>query len=259
MEPMEWILLGSGVMEGISALMQSGNTSAAAAAIKDAVDKYGPEAEAAIQKNLGGPAAMSGVYGEQLAPEAAAAQKNVLQRLQQISEKGYTPEEQAALNRIQQQSAAQAAQQQAALRSSMARRGVAGSGQELAMNLSNLGQQSANQYQAGLDVAANAQRRALQALGQQGQFGQSFREQAFGEASRRAGAEDERRRLNAQLSTNLAESKMSAASGGATTTAGLMNKPAEMLGGLGSVGAQYAIGNMYGPPAYGQRKKPDGT
>lgn len=259
MEPIEWVLLGSGVMEGISALLQSGNNAEAAKAIQAAVAKYGPEAEAAIQKNLGGPAAMSGVYGEQLAPEAAAAQKNVLQRLQQISEKGYTPEEQAALNRIQQQSAAQAAQQQAALKSQMARRGVAGSGQELAMNLSNLGQQSANQYQAGLDVAANAQRRAFQALGQQGQFGQSFREQAFGEAARRAGAEDELRRLRGQAGMDVAANKLRASTGSAQDIAGLQNKPAEMLGGLGSVGAQYAIGSMYGPPAYGQRKKPDGT
>ena len=50
----------------------------------------------------------------------------------------------------------------------------------------------------GVDVAAAAQRRAFQAMQAQGNLGTSVRQQAYGEAERRAMAEDEKRRIGGQ-------------------------------------------------------------
>jgi hypothetical protein len=228
--------------------MQKYATDDAQEAIDKAVSEYGPQVLDAIEKDLGGPAALSQVYSAKEAPEAVAAQKSALARLQQISEKGYTPEEQAALNRIQQQTAAQASQQQAALRSQMVQRGNVGSGAELAMNLAGLGQQSAQQYQAGLDVAANAQRRALQGLQGVGSMAGQMREQGFGEASRRAGAEDERRRLHAGAITDYAGNVLRAKTGQAQTGYEMERNLAAIPAGAGS-----AIGT--GLINYGSLKK----
>lgn len=237
MEPLT-IAAGGAAISGISQLvgmyMQSGQADKARAAIQNAVDQYGPEAYGIISRELGGPSALEGLNAEQLAPEAAAAQKNALRQLQQVSEKGYTAEEQAALNRIQQQSAAQASQQQAALKSQMARRGIAGTGQELAMNLANLGQQSANQYQAGLDVAANAQRRAFQAMQAQGNLGTNVRQQAYGEAERRAMANEERARLRGQAGLNVANQKAGMQTGAAQSGYQYGVMPGQQVAGLGT-------------------------
>jgi hypothetical protein len=243
----------AGISQIVGMYMQRGEADKARQAIQDAVDQYGPEAYTAISNNLGGPSALEGLRAEQLAPEAVAAQKNALARLQQVTEKGYTAEEQAALNRIQQQSAAQAAQQQAALKSQMARRGVAGTGQELAMNLANLGQQSANQYQAGLDVAANAQRRAFQAMQAQGQLGGQVRQEAYGEAERRAAANEERARLRGQAGMNIAGQKAAMQTGAAQSGYQYGTMPGQQVAG---------IGTAFGTPlvAYGtmMAKKKDG-
>lgn len=252
MEPISALLIGAGIAAGgslVSGLMQMFNTDSAREAIDRAVEEYGPQVLGAIEKDLGGPAAMSAVYSEKEAPEAVAAQKSALARLQQISEKGYTPEEQAALNKIQQQTAAQASQQQAALRSQMAQRGAAGSGAELAMNLAGLGQQSAQQYQAGLDVAAQAQRRALQGLQSTGSLAGEMRTQGFGEAARRAGAEDERRRLHAGAYQDYAGNVLRAKTGQAQSEYEMGSNLAAIPAGVGS-----AIGSGF--MSYGAQKKP---
>jgi len=204
-------ILGTAIVGSIIA--QGMNDADTAKALRNAVAQYKPEALAQVDEYLKQPLAISSLRAETEAPEAVAAQKNALQKLQQVTEKGYTAEEQAALNRIQQQSAAQAAQQQAALKSQMARRGVAGTGQELAMNLANLGQQSANQYQAGLDVAAQAQRRAFQAMQAQGGLGSQVRQQAYGEAERRAGALDEKNRIAGQRRFDVLDRSLNATTG----------------------------------------------
>lgn len=253
MEPITASILIPAIVGTVSSFAQAGNNAAAQRTIDEAVKKYGPEARDLIEKELGGPSAMAEVYGEKLAPEAAAAQKSALARLQQVTEKGYTAEEQAALNRIQQQSAAQAAQQQAALRSQMARRGIAGTGQELAMNLAGLGQQSAQQYQAGLDVAANAQRRAFQAMQAQGALGGSMRGQAFEEGRARAAADEARRINRAQMGMNVMGNVYDMTTGAARSGAEVANQPwrvaSEAAGRAGQTYAEYA-----GAPA--AKKKP---
>ena len=182
----------------VSSFMQAGNNADAQAAIEEAVNKYGPEARALIEQELGGPSAMAEVYGERLAPEAAAAQKRALQQLQQVSETGYTPEEEASLRRIQAETAATAASQRAATQEAFARRGISGGGAERVAAFQGAQAAANRAAQQGLDVAAQAQKRAFQAMQAQGNLGTSVRQQAYGEAERRAMAEDEKRRIGGQ-------------------------------------------------------------
>lgn len=179
----------------VSSFVQAGNNAAAQEEIEKAVAKYGPEARALIEQELGGPSAMAEVYGERLAPEAAAAQKRALQQLQQVSETGYTPEEEAALRRIQAETAATAASQRAATQEAFARRGISGGGAERVAAFQGAQAAANRAAQQGLDVAAQAQKRAFQAMQQTGALGGDVRRQAFGEAEARALAE-ERRRIN---------------------------------------------------------------
>jgi hypothetical protein len=185
----------------VSSFMQAGNNADAQAAIEEAVRKYGPEAGALIEQELGGPSAMAEVYGERLAPEAAAAQKRALQQLQQVSEQGYTPEEEAAIRQIQAETAATAASQRAATQEAFARRGISGGGAERVAAFQGAQAAANRAAQQGLDVAANAQRRAFQAMQQTGALGGSMRGQAFEEGRTRAASEEARRlnRANAKL------------------------------------------------------------
>ena len=201
MEPITAAIVIPAVAGIVSSFMQADNNKDAQAAIEDAVAKYGPEARALIEQELGGPSAMAEVYGERLAPEAAAAQKRALQQLQQVSETGYTPEEEAALRRIQAETAATAASQRAATQEAFARRGISGGGAERVAAFQGAQAAANRAAQQGLDVAANAQRRAFQAMQQTGALGGSMRGQAFEEGRARALAEEQRRinRANAKL------------------------------------------------------------
>lgn len=229
----------SGVAQIVGQLMQGGEADQARALIERAVREYGPEAYGIIEKELGGPSAMSEVYGERLAPEASAAQKRALQQLQQVSETGYTPEEEAALRRIQAETAATAASQRAATQEAFARRGISGGGAERVAAFQGAQAAANRAAQGGLDVAAAAQRRAFQAMQAQGQLGGQIRGQAFGEASQRAQAEDELRRMRGQMKLNVAGQK-----------AGMQTGSAESGYKYGALPGQQvaAIGTSFGTP-----------
>lgn len=225
----------------VSAAMQAGNNAEAQRAIEEAVEKYGPEARALIEQELGGPSAMAEVYGERLAPEAAAAQRRALQQLQQVAETGYTPEEEAALRRIQAQTAAMASSQQAALQGQLQRQGVLDSGARIAMQQA-AGQAAANRAaQQGLDVAAQAQRRAFQAMQQTGSLGGSMRSQAFEEGRTRAAADEARRLNRAQMQMDVLGRQTGYTADTARGRAEAANRPwqigSEALGRVGQVWA----------------------
>ena len=206
MEPVTAGLIASGVASlvgsAITAIGQSQGAEAARAAAEEAIAKYGPEMEAALLKER---PELADVFAP---PEAIEAQRSALQRLQQIGQKGYTVEEEAALSRIGQQEAARAASEQASLRQQFAQRGVGGSGAELAQQMLSAQGQAARESQRGLDVAAEAQRRAFQALQAQGNLAGQMRTSGFAEATTRAGAEDERRRFNAAVQARKAEQQL---------------------------------------------------
>jgi len=189
-------LLGAALVSSIIA--QGMNDEDTADALRRAAAEYKPEALAQVDEYLKQPMAIASVRAETEAPEAVAAQRNALRQLQQVSETGYTPEEEASLRRIQAETAATAASQRAATQEAFARRGISGGGAERVAAFQGAQAAANRAAQQGLDVAAAAQRRAFQAMQAQGNLGTSVRQQAYGEAERRAMAEDEKRRIGGQ-------------------------------------------------------------
>lgn len=236
----------AGVGSIIKAIGQKDGAEAAKAAAEKAIELYGPEAEQAILSEV---PELSKVYAE---PETVAAQKAALQRLQQIGTEGYTAEEKAAQARIQQEEAARAAGEQQQLRQQFAQRGVGGSGAELAAQMASTQGQANREAMRGLETAAQAQRRAFQAIQQQGQLAGSMRSSGFSEASTRAEAEDQRRRFNANQRAEQARDKARMRAG-VPVTEGLGTQA--WGGGLQAAG-QTALG-VYG--AYDQDKKKAGS
>lgn len=209
----------------VSSFMQAGNNAAAQEEIEKLVAKYGPEAQALIEQELGGPSAMAEVYGERLAPEAAAAQKRALQQLQQVSEAGYTPEEEAALRRIQAETAATASSNRAATQEAFARRGISGGGAERVAAFQGAQAAANRAAQGGLDVAAAAQRRAFQAIQQTGQLGGQMRSQSFEEGRTRAAAEEARRLNRANAKLDVMNRSFDATTGAQRQGAAIANQP----------------------------------
>lgn len=139
--------------------------------------------------------AMEGVSTD---PALREAQRRALQRMGEVADKGYTAEEEAALSRIRRENAQADRGRREAIMQNMQARGMADSGASLAAQLQSA--QAANEAdsQQGLDVAANAQRRALQAIAQSGQMAGSMRNQDFSEQSDVARAKDAINQFNTQ-------------------------------------------------------------
>jgi len=235
------------VVGSVSSFMQAGNNAAAQEEIEKLVAKYGPEARALIEQELGGPSAMAEIYGERLAPEAAAAQKRALQQLQQVSEQGYTPEEEAAIRQIQAETAATAASNRAATQEAFARRGISGGGAERVAAFQTASQAANRAAQQGLDVAANAQRRAFQAMQQTGALGGSMRGQAFEEGRTRAAAEEARRINRANAKLDVMNRSLDVTTGAQRQGAAVANQPWQTTSEIFGRGGQVA-GAYYGAP-----------
>ena len=141
---------------------------------------------------------------------SVAAQRAALQQMQQlqgrvgqISEKGYTAEEAAQMQRSRAQAAGYEQQQRDAIMQQASMRGMQGAGTTMAAQLA-AQQGGANRMsQDALDTQAMAQRRALQAMqmqgqmqGQAGQLAGQMRGQGFGEETTRRSAVDDFNRYN---------------------------------------------------------------
>ena len=256
MEPISAALIfGIPAVAGVvSSYMQAGNNAAAQEEIEKLVAKYGPEARALIEQELGGPSAMAEVYGERLAPEAAAAQKRALQQLQQVSEQGYTPEEEAAIRQIQAETAATAASQRAATQEAFARRGISGGGAERVAAFQGAQAAANRAAQQGLDVAAQAQKRAFQAMQQTGQLGGQMRSQSFEEGRTRAAAEEAHRLNRAKAKLDVMNTSTGMLTDTARQGAATANQPLQLLAETaGRAGQTYAA---YNAAPKDDKKKP---
>jgi hypothetical protein len=135
-------------------------------------------------------------------PRLRQAQMEVLNELDAIVQsEGLDPMAMAQVNQLRNELSQQERASREAIIQSANRRGVGGSGLELAAQLQN--QQGAAQRgsQQGFDIAAQAQQRALDALQRKGQMSGNIRAQDFDEAARRAAAQDEINRFNVSQRT----------------------------------------------------------
>lgn len=129
------------------------------------------------------------------------AQLAALGQLQDLSKEGMTVADKADLNRIRGAAASSNRGNQEAILQKAQERGTSGSALSILAQL-NAAQNSANQEnQSGLDVAAQAQKRALEALLQSGQLGGQIQSQDFTEADAKNRALDEIAKFNAAAKT----------------------------------------------------------
>lgn len=163
-----------------------------------------PEAE---QAQSLGPSAMENISVD---PAMKQAQMNALLKLQQIGDEGgMTATDRARLSRIQSEGDANLRGQQGAIMQNLATRGMSGGGSELvARQLAS--QENANrQAQQGLDVASQAEQRALQAIMQSGQLGGQIGQQGFQNAAQIAQAKDAINKFNAANTQDVASRNVS--------------------------------------------------
>lgn len=123
-------------------------------------------------------------------PRLVDAQMSALDQLTQIGETGLLPGERAALNQARRGAASEAQAKSAQIMDQFARRGMGGSGNELAAQLQ-AAQSSGDRLSQESDRTMQmAQQRALNAIGQQGNLAAQIRGQSFGEQSDVAKAQD---------------------------------------------------------------------
>lgn len=149
----------------------------------------------------------SEMQGIQVPKQVLDAQYDTLNQLKEIvNSKGLTAIDRAQINDIQQKMETEAKGQRLATQQSFAQRGISGAGQEL------LGQQIADQAAAtrsstaGLNVAALAQQRALDAIKQQGAYASQMGTEDFNRQAEIAKAQNAINQFNTGLKqqTNLA-------------------------------------------------------
>lgn len=120
-------------------------------------------------------------------PSLTGAAKQALTQMQQIgTQGGMTAIDKAQLQDITNQTNQLAKSRNASVLQNAQERGVGGSGLELANTLSNEQAAADRASQAGTNVAANAQQRALQAIQAAGGLGQSLESQQYGEEAKKA-------------------------------------------------------------------------
>lgn len=139
------------------------------------------------------------------APDAKArgAQMSSLDYLTNLgNEGGLDAQARSRLNYVQNKNATEARGARDANRMRSAQRGMGGSGMEAVQNMiANQGAATSN-FLGGTDVAAEAERRALDAMTNAGTLGGSIRTQDFNEADRKAQAADAINRFNAANKTD---------------------------------------------------------
>jgi hypothetical protein len=122
-------------------------------------------------------------------PQYRAAANESLKGLQDVYKQGgLTAQDKAQLAQIQRTGLEQERGTREALAANAAARGTGGSGMNYAAQLANQQGSATRQSTQGLDVAAQAQQRALNAMIQSGQLGMGLESQQFGEEAQKAQA-----------------------------------------------------------------------
>lgn len=149
------------------------------------VMRLNPELESAITL---GPSAMEGISTD---PALRQAQMSALQKLQGISDAGGRDAQFMSENaRLQNDINANLAGNQGAIQQNLAARGLSGGMTEMVQRQMSAQQAANRQAQAGLDINAQAQQRALAALTQGANLGGAMEAQQFGQQSAIAQAKD---------------------------------------------------------------------
>lgn len=156
-----------------------------------------PEMMQALQM---GQTAMGGIQTD---PRLAQAQMSALNQLSQTGQMGMTPAEAAALADANRTAQAQAQAKSGQITDLMARRGMGGSGAELASQLQNAQSAADRASQQSGQVAQNAQQNALAAIAQSGGLAGQIQGQQFGQQAEIARAKDYINQFNTMNAQNV--------------------------------------------------------
>lgn len=201
MDPLTIALVGMGVSAVgtlITELIAGGKEAEARKVMNAAANIYDevelPQLERAVAEQVG-PTALERITVD---PAYKAAQMEALSKLGQISEEGgFTLADKAALNKTLGALSRRDAGARAAIAENMQARGTLGAGAELAQRLAAQQESSQMASERGMDIAAQAQQRALDAIMRRGQMAGEMRGQEYGEQERLAQARDAIARYNA--------------------------------------------------------------
>jgi hypothetical protein len=255
MDPVTIALIGGGLM---SAYNQQQGANAASAAAKKQMDilnsvplpvlkEFYPELykqvvelnpEMLAAQSLG-PSAMESV---QVSPELKQAQMNALLKLQGIGETGMTAGDQARLAEIESGINRNLKGQTGAIQQNLAARGLSGGMTEL-VSRQLASQEAANrQAQLGLDVKAQAEQRALDAIMQSGQLGGQMGQQQFQNAAQIAQAKDLINKFNAQNLQQVSQTNVEARNAAQLANAQAKQNIAGQNVGLSNEAQKYNLG-----------------
>ncbi len=162
-------------------------------------DKYASQGDLNPEKadvNLQGDSALNGIETD---PNLSQAQNDALHSLQDIGTSGgLTSMDQAKLGQIQSQEDTSARGAREAIIQNAQSRGLGGSGIELLSQMQNQQDAATRASTRGMDVAALAEQRALDALVQAGELGGKMQQTQFGQKAQVAGANDAINQFNTQ-------------------------------------------------------------
>lgn len=156
-------------------------------------------------------------------PKLKSAQMDALLGLQDISDSGgLTDADQANLSKIRTDEDTAARGKREAIIQNAQSRGLGGSGLELMSQMQNQQDSATRNSQRDMDVAGQAQNRALQALIQGGQLGGQIQQQDFNQQAQTAQANDAISKFNAQNKQQVNMANVAANNAAAATN--LQNK-----------------------------------
>jgi len=148
-----------------------------------------------------GPSALSDISTD---PALRGQQMASLAGLKQLATNGgLNLQDKAALNEIQNQTAQADRGRRGAIMQNMAARGMGGSGAELLAQLQSNQAATDNASQQGMNIAGQAQARALQAMLQGGQLASQVQGQDFSQQAQAASAQDAINKFDAQNQTGM--------------------------------------------------------
>ena len=184
------------------------------------VAQMNPELETAV--NLG-PSEMQGIATD---PALRQAQMNALSKLESIGLGGQSAEDMARSSQIQSDVNTNLAGQMGAIQQNLASRGMSGGGMDVVQR--NLAAQGGanRQAQMGLDLKAQAEKRALDAIMQSGQLGGQIQGQDFSQQAQKAQAADAISRFNAQNQQGVMSSNVAAKNAAQQSNAAMQNQVA---------------------------------
>jgi hypothetical protein len=201
--------------------------------LPELVGQLDPQLEQAIAAD---PSQMEGVSTD---PRLQQAQMQALSQLQDIGVNGMTAQEAADLSKANRQAGAFAQSQQASIIQDLAQRGMSGGGSEIAMRMKAAADAADRLSQQGLEIEAQKQQRALQAIQQAGSLGGSMRTQEFGEKSDIARAQDMINQFNTENQRGVQQRNVGASNTAAAANLAEKQRISDTRGALSNQQQQY--------------------